>query len=370
MMKVLVINTVRFKLNGISAVIKNYYTAINKTDLRMDFVTIDDPSPEYKAFFDEYNLKCYVLYKKHIVKYFTKIIKICQKEKYDIVHVHGNSANMSVELLACWLGGVKIRIAHSHNTSSLHPITHKLFFPLFTALCTDRIACGMDAGRWLFHAKPFNELKNGIDVDKYHYNTEMRVRIRSFLNISDTIVIGHIGNFIVQKNHTFLLEWFAELVKEHPKYRLLLISDGMLFDKMKEKAKRLGIDEYTIFLGKTMEIENYLQAMDLFVLPSLYEGLPVVLVEAQAAGLPCLVSDTVAREADLTHSCSFVSISTSKTWVDHVLTIAIDENKREETSYDNCQIIKDAGYDINANANELKNIYRRSLERKIKNADL
>lgn len=359
-MKILVINTVRFKLNGISAVIKNYYTAIDKDDLIMDFIAIDNPSPEYMSFFAENKLCCNIIYKKNIVSYFIRIIKLCRKEKYDIVHIHGNSANMAIELFACLLGGVKVRIAHSHNTSSLHPLTHNLLFPFFTSLCTNRLACGEEAGKWLYHSKDFHVLKNGIHLSRYKFNNEVRCVYRKKIGIENQIVIGHIGNFIEQKNHAFMLEWFSELINKNTNYRLLLISDGALLDDMIIKAKRLGISDYVIFLGKTLEVQNYLQAMDVFVLPSLHEGLPVVLVEAQASGLPCIVSDCVARESDLTNSIQFVPITSTLKWVDEIVNIDYQDD-RNKKSENNILEIRREGYDIKLNANELKEIYYKNV---------
>ena len=165
-MKVLVINTVRFKLNGISAVIKNYYQAMDKKNLQMDFVAIDEPSDEYRSFFEESHLRCYVFHKKNIVNYFCKILELCRKEKYNIVHIHGNSANMAIELFAVALGGVKVRITHSHNTATMHPFMHNLLWPIFSELCTTRLACGEDAGKWLYRDKKFTVLNNGIQTKR------------------------------------------------------------------------------------------------------------------------------------------------------------------------------------------------------------
>lgn len=362
-MKILVINTVRFKLNGISTVIMNYYRAMDKTNLQMDFIAIDEPIEEYKKLFERYGVKYFVIKKDNIFTYFIELTKVAKKETYDIAHVHGNSANMVVELLACWRAGIKVRIAHCHNTSSLHPIMHRLFYPLFSLLCTNRFACGNAAGKWLFHNLPFVEIKNGIDLHKYSYDEDVRKEYRNKINASNKFVIGHIGNFIEQKNHTFLLDVFAQLIKEQNQCVLVMISDGNLLNPMKKKAHELGIDDYILFLGKTMEVCNYLQAMDIFILPSLYEGFPVVLVEAQAAGLPCIVSDTVSKEADLTDSIKFVEINDQKKWVEEInKTIQqLDSKNRSEIAVEWQNLIRDKGYDINCNANWMLSLYKSFL---------
>lgn len=358
-MKILVISTVRFKLNGISSVIMNYYKAMNKEEIEMDIVSIDDPIEEYKRQFEQYSIHYFVIKKSKIFRYFFKLFAVAKAGNYEIVHVHGNSANMAIELLACWLAGIKVRIAHSHNTSSLHPGTHKLLYPLFSLLYTHGFACGQDAGRWLFHDKPFEVITNGIDLKKYNYDSKIRAIYREKIGAKDRIVIGHIGNFIEQKNHEFLINAFSDLIKRDNKYLLLLISDGYLLEPMKKKVQSLGLCDSVIFLGKTTEIQNYMLAMDMFVLPSLHEGLPVVLVEAQASGLPCLVADTVAKEADLTNSIKRLSIESEKIWVNQIMKLGTEllHRDRETISRDWKTLIRKAGYDINKNANYMRDLY-------------
>lgn len=362
-MKVLVINTVRFKLNGISAVIKNYYQAMDKKNLQMDFVAIDEPSDEYRSFFEENHLRCYVFHKKNIVNYFCKILELCRKEKYNIVHIHGNSANMAIELFAVALGGVKVRITHSHNTATMHPLMHNLLWPIFSELCTTRLACGEDAGKWLYRDKKFTVLNNGIQTKDYAFSEEKRNTVRKELRIQDDeILLGHVGNFIEQKNHSFLIDIFSEVHSENPKFKLLLISDGMLMPIIKDKVHSLGLDDVVIFLGKTLKVSEYLQGMDLFLLPSLHEGLPVVLVEAQAAGLICAVSNTVAKEADLTETSVFLPIDTAAPWTTVIEKLGYKKRNREEDSTNNIALIKEKGYDIEQNADQLRQIYVSAYE--------
>ena len=362
-MKVLVINTVRFKLNGISAVIKNYYQAMDKKNLQMDFVAIDEPSDEYRCFFEKNHLRCFVFHKKNIASYFCKILDLCRKEKYDIVHIHGNSANMAIELFAVALGGVKVRIAHSHNTATMHPFMHNLLWPMFSKLCTTCLACGEDAGKWLYRDKSFTVLNNGIQTKDYAFSEEKRNAVRKELGIQDDeVLLGHVGNFIEQKNHSFLIDVFSKVHSENPKYKLLLISDGMLMPIIKDKVHSLGLDDAVIFLGKTLKVSEYLQGMDLFLLPSLHEGLPVVLVEAQAAGLICAVSNTVAKEADLTENSVFLPIDSAAPWAEAVKKLGYKTRNREEDSTNNIALIKEKGYDIEQNADKLRQIYINACE--------
>lgn len=362
MIKILVINTVRFKLNGISAVIKNYYQAMDKENINMDFLAIDNPSDEYRLFFEKNHLNCFVFHKKNIVSYFSRIIRLCRQEKYDIVHVHGNSANMAIELLAVTLGGVKNRITHSHNTSTLHPVTHKILFPLFSLLCTKRLACGVEAGKWLYKSRPFIVLKNGIILSKYEMSESVRKQYRKLLKVeSNEMLIGHIGNFIEQKNHKYLIDIFKEIHQSGVKAKLLLLSDGMLMGTIKKKVKDFGLDDYVIFLGKTTEVEKYLQAMDIFLLPSLHEGLPIALIEAQAAGLPCIISEAVSQEVNLTKTCEFLPIKTESVqkWSKETIRVYMDiqSSNRFDIAKANKEKIRDCGYDIMQNADTLRQIY-------------
>lgn len=356
-MKVLVINTVRFKLNGISAVIMNYYKAMNKDGIHMEFVAIDTPSSEYQSEFDKHDIKCHVVKKNNPIMYFCSLFGLAKKGKFDIVHVHGNSANMAIELLACTLAGVKVRIAHSHNTSTLHPLFHKILYPIFKMTCTHGLACGDDAGRWLFKNGPFEVINNGIELNRFKYSPEVRETFRDKIKAGNKIVIGHVGNFIEQKNHNFLIDMFADLLKVNPNYLLLLISDGYLMESIKQKVSDLKIDNSVIFLGKTQEVHNYMLAMDIFALPSLHEGLPLVLVEAQASGLKCLVADTVARESDLTGAIQFLPISSTLPWVKAVEETEVDDSVRQHYVEKWQTEIADAGYDIIRNADRMRELY-------------
>ena len=270
---------------------------------------------------------------------------------------------MAIELFAVALGGVKVRIAHSHNTATMHPFMHNLLWPMFSKLCTTRLACGEDAGKWLYRDKSFTVLNNGIQTKDYAFSEEKRNAVRKELGIQDDeVLLGHVGNFIEQKNHSFLIDIFSKVHSENPKYKLLLISDGMLMLMIKDKVHSLGLDDAVIFLGKTLKVSEYLQGMDLFLLPSLHEGLPVVLVEAQAAGLICAVSNTVAKEADLTESSVFLPIDSTAPWAEAVKKLGYKTRNREEDSTNNIALIKEKGYDIEQNADKLRQIYVNACE--------
>lgn len=359
-MKVLVINTVRFRLNGITSVIMNYYRKMDKSDMKIDFVVINEISEEYRTELERNNSNIYYIpRKKNPLKYMISLYKLIKKNEYDIVHVHGNSAIMSIETVVANLAKVPVRIVHSHNTTCIHKRLHNLLYPVLKRTYTHGFACGQDAGNWLFRNQRFKIIKNGIDLNKFRYDEEEREIYRKKINAGNLKVVGHIGNFIYQKNHNFLIDVFYELLKMDKNYLLLLISDGQLLEQMKEKVKKLGIENNVIFLGKTTEVSGYMQAMDIFILPSYYEGLPVVLIEAQALNLPCLVSDKVSKEVKLTDLVEFLPIDNISIWVKNIINIKLQNRTFNiKTIHEK---IKECGYDVSTNANKMKQMYEEFL---------
>lgn len=360
-MKVLIINTVRFRLNGITSVIMNYYRNIDKQELQTDFVVTNEISQEYREELESDGCRIYRLErKKNPLSYMYGLFRLMRRNRYDVVHIHGNSAMMLFDVLPAKLAGVPVRIVHSHNTTCSHMKLHKLLLPIFRKCYTQGFACGAEAGAWLFGQEPFVELKNGIDLTAYRYDENLRQEFRKMIQAGDRTVIGHIGNFVEQKNHSFLLDWYAELAGDNDNYLLLLISDGALMEEMQEKAKQLGLDGKVLFLGKTTQVAGYLQAMDAFVLPSLHEGLPVVLIEAQAAGLPCYVSNRVTKQVNLTGSVQFLPIDDTTAWARCMTDMA--ERRAKTDRQQSCerwqQLIAAAGYDVTRNADRLKRLYK------------
>jgi glycosyltransferase involved in cell wall biosynthesis len=359
-MKVLIINTVRFRLNGMTSVIMNYFREMNKESMQIDFVVINELSSELREEIFATGSKVFLLpRKRNPISYIYQLNKLLAKEQYDIVHVHGNSAIMAIETLIAKKNKIPVRIAHSHNTTCSHMFFHKILYSLFRKSYTHALACGKAAGKWLFQNDPFEVLENGIDLRKFKFDENTRREYRGKIGVDNKIVLGHVGNFIEQKNHTFLIDFFAGILKKNSNYVLLLISDGNLFDSIKERVRKLGIEDSVIFLGKTAEVNKYLQAMDVFVLPSLHEGLPVVLVEAQAVGLPCIVADTVSEESKMTDLLEFIPINGVDMWIKRILEMNLSDRniKCKQAHID----IGKKGYDISTNADKLKKFYSEAL---------
>lgn len=363
MIKILVISTVEFGYgNGITNVIMNYYNAIDET-IHMDFVVKQCIDESLKHELYKNGSKLYELnYRlKSPYKYTKRVMEIVKSGQYDIVHAHGNSHTLALEMYAAKKGGAKIRIPHSHNTTTKYPITHKILNRCFRKNYTHGFACGIDAGKWLFGEKPFMVINNGIDLNKFTYNEQIRQTYRSKYSINDYKVIGCVATFNSQKNHTFLIDIFSELHKKDASYKLLLVGNGSLKVEIESKVSRLGLTDAVIFMGKSTEVPQLMQAMDMLIMPSLFEGLPLTLIEAQATCLPCYVSDVVSDEVKITELINFISLDDSpKQWATIINNgYSFD---REENRSRIIKQVKDSGYSIEDNALKVQSLYKQYYE--------
>lgn len=291
-----------------------------------------------------------------------EIRKVCKENKIQILHYNADSAADVTNILGAKLGGVKYVTIHSHNAGFGTAgkgvrMVSKLLQPFIPALCNNYWACSDLAARFLFpksiiEAGNYAVLPNGIELEKYDYNEAVRKEMRTKLGLEDRFVVGHAGRFSDQKNHTFLLDIFKEIARKNDKAVLLLFGVGELVEPMKEKAKRLGIQERVIFYGASSEMEKMYQAMDVFLMPSLHEGLPVTGVEAQASGLPCVFADTITKEVDITGHSVFLSLDEAPgVWADKVLAYVEFERKSNKKE------LLEAGYDIQQTSDTVSKLY-------------
>ena len=361
-MKVLMIFSGLVSNEGIGNNVINYFKHIDKTDLQIEFIVQNQPQEWMINEIINNNSKYYVLNgrKTNTLKYIKDLKHIIHENKYDIVHVHGSSCLLAIDLLAAKLAGVKVRIAHSRNTTCNHKLLNKLLRPLFDRLVTECFACGNDAGKWLFNNRKFHVIKNGKEIEKFLYDENVRYKYRDKLNLNEKIVIGHIGRFNNQKNHTFLIDIFSELVKLNDNYILLLIGEGPFTNYIKEKVEKLKLENHVVFLGETNEVSKWIQAMDIFVFPSKHEGLPNVLLEAQLSGLPIYASDVITDEVAICDSIEFISLDeTPSVWANKIYRCnKIDRNANREIIRNKFKV---AGFDINENAKILKDLYKKIL---------
>lgn len=366
MMKILCINSNGLKNDGITNSILNYYANMDRSDMKVDLLQTAGVAKEIEGRIRECGLQViFTQYRKHVIRYILSTARLIRKNRYDIVHVHGSSAILSIDLLAAWLGGCRVRIAHSRNTQCDHRTIDKLLRPLFNALCTERFACGQDAGRWLFGDRPFIVIKNGKDIARFRFDPELRDSVRSRYGWTDQVVLGHVGNFNYQKNHEFLIRVFSELYGKDKKYRLVLMGSGTsYFDAAKEQVKKLGLEEAVLFMGSITNVPEMLQAMDLMLFPSRFEGLPNVVLEWQISGLPAIISDAITRECKVTDLVKYLPIDQGeKIWADEVQKTEVLAENRKLKSEEACIRMKEAQFDIQENAKNLKKIYRRLLNK-------
>jgi len=348
---------------GVEAVVMNYYRHIDRNKIQFDFICDEDST---NIPYEEIEKLCGKVilippYQK-IFKYQKELRKVLKEGKYKIVHSHINTLSV-FPLYAAKKAGVPVRIAHSHSTSNKKEwkknIIKNILRPFSKVFATDYFACTEHAGRWLFGNKTYDNgdvfiLNNAIDIDKYRFNEEIRNAKRRELKISDDdIVIGHIGRFVEQKNHDFLIDIFNEVHKENINYKLLLIGQGPLKNNIKEKVKKLNLEECVQFLGQRDDTSELYQAFDLFLFPSLYEGLGMVMIEAQCSGLPCIASTEVPKNAEVIENVSLIELDQSLEFWKNII-----KNLSSKERILDVEGIRKAGYDINEESKKIEIKYQ------------
>lgn len=342
---------------GLETMLMNYYRHVDRNTIQFDFLTHRDYRSDYD---DEIESLGGIIYHLPKLNPFSKSYKdslhqfFCDHTEYRIVHVHQDCLS-SVILKVAKQCNIPVRIAHSHNSNQTkdakYPIKlyYKQFIPKYA---THLMACSEEAGKWMFGKNAeFTVLNNAIDVAQYSYNAEKREIIRKSFDIpNDTLVLGHVGRFSYRKNHTYLIDIFHKVASQ-TKAKLLLVGEGDLKAETEEKVKKMRLQNCVIFTGVRSDVIDLLQAIDVFVFPSNYEGLPVTIIEAQAAGLPCFISDKVPIECKKTDLVQQIPLSASpEQWANAIIDCKKDRKNRYEE-------IKESGYDIVENAKWLEDYY-------------
>lgn len=302
---------------GIENFIMNIYRNIDLDKVQFDFLVHNEEKKDFDDEIEKMGGKIYRLsYKddKNIFKYIHDLDTFFKEHKeYEIVHGQMQSM-MPLYLYKAKKNGVPVRIAHAHNShyeKSMKGIVLHIFSRFSGKYATDLWACSKTAGAYLFGKREFNIIHNAIDMDKFQYREDVRNRIREKEGLTDKMVVGHIGRFELQKNHEFLIDIFYEIQKLIPNAVLLCFGCGDRRPLIEEKVKKLNIEDKVFFKGVVSNTEEYYQAMDCFLLPSKYEGLPLVGVEAQISGLPCFFSSTITRELELSKNAHFIDLDLS-----------------------------------------------------------
>lgn len=353
MKKILIIATTPLQHDGLTRVILETIERADRSRAQLFLVPGMGFAPGFEQKIKEKGVVCLPVPDRagRLPFYIAALLRIMNREQFDTVHIHGNSATMAFDLVPAVLAGIPIRVAHVHNTVTNHPALHAILKPLLNMLVTDPAACSSPAGKWLYKKK-FTVVKNGINPEEFAFDPEARARVREKLGIEDAFVVGHVGRFTRQKNHDFLLDIFARIVEMRPDAVLLLVGEGELMPAVKEKAKKLGLLSKVIFYGTTDSVSDLYMAMDVFLLPSLYEGLGIAAVEAQAAGLPAVLSGEVPEEAAFEENVLHLPLSAGpESWAKAAL--ARDITDRPDRRAD----VMRAGYDIKDMENTLETLW-------------
>ena len=364
--KILVLGTSGVLNDGITSWMRQTFGAMNLEGLELVTVAFEDCDPSVVDSVEKAGIRVVTVpsRKMNPRAYASAYRALLEKENFSIVHVCCNSALASFELREARKHSVKMRIVHSHNTTCGHRIADSLLRPVLYREATDFYACGNDAGKWLFGNRQFKVIPNGKDLDLFPFSSTVREDTRAELELNDGVVaLGHVGRFNDQKNHVKLLEIFKELRGRSPRYELVLIGDGALFNQSQEMAESLGIQGHVHFLGRRDDVPKLLNAMDCMVFPSLYEGFPNVVLEWQLNGLPVVMSETITDECAITPLVSQVSLNASEAvWADAVEG-ALGGRDRELDSAAGVTSARNAGYDIRDNAAMLRTLYIEGIDR-------
>lgn len=342
-------------MGGQETFIMNVYENIDREKVQFDFIVHSEKEGYYDRRIKELGGRIYRIspISKHPIKSIKQFIDVIKKSKYNIVHRHTSSSIVAIEMLIAKILRVKKIIVHSHNNLCKHKLVNKIFRPILNFCSNYKLACSTEAAKWLFgnkHYKEVNIIYNGINLKKFLYNEKIRKKIRTQLNVNNKIVIGHIGRFEYQKNHRFIIDIFSELLKENRKYELWLIGDGRLRKEIENYIDSKDIKEYVKLFGIVDNVNELLQAMDVFIFPSIYEGLGISLIEAQINGLKCIVSENIQEEAIITDNVSKIPLGKMLLWKKKI------ENIKE---YDRNIKISDKinNFSINNVAKTLEKIY-------------
>lgn len=360
------------KTGGTETIALNYYKNLNHDLVGMDFLFYGPSLPRFSKELEANGDRVInvVDYTENLIGSIREIRDVVKNGNYDIVHAQLNALNF-FPLLGAYLGGAKIRIAANHSTANMKyepkkSIVKYLVRPSAGMLATNYAACSEYAGEWCFGKQALKNGKikiihNAIDLSSFNYSDETRQSIRGKMGWDGKFVIGHAGRFTEQKNHKFMVEIFAKVHEKCPEAILAFAGDGHLMDEVKAQVKELGLTDSVQFLGVRFDMNELMQGMDIFLFPSLYEGLGNVITEAQAVGLRSIASDVVPNEVKMTELVDFISLNKSADfWADAIL--KYKDGYIHKSRHDD---LKNAGYEIKSAARDLEKYYLELVGRKM-----
>ena len=371
--RVLNVTTV-FKAAGIESFIMNMYRNMDREKVQFDFMVMRDEKEYYDDEIRKLGGKKYIIQKEsknilvRVLKESKALYTFLKMHPYQIVHIHYTTPLRAFYALAAKKAGVKVIVYHSHSAavsgkSFLKRLLYSILRKCIEDWATDYFACSEVAAEWMFSRKLISDGKakvvyNGIDVKRFRFSKSARNAVRNELGLSNEFAIIHTGRFLEHKNHKFILEVFQKVKMKQQDARLLLLGTGDLFDKVKNYADKLNILDSVYFLGVHSDVERYLSAADCYIMPSLYEGLPVAAVEAECSGLPCYLSTNITKEVELTDAVKFMDLSQSaEEWADEILSC------RNIIRKDKSEMVAQKGYDVHEEAKKLQSFYEDAMMR-------
>lgn len=355
------------KAGGIDKYLLNFLEAVKDENVMVDFLT-DEVDNELREYLAQYGADLYaVAGLKHPSEQFHQICSILRNKQYDMIYLNVSTAIDCIAAFAAKKMGVRERVIHSHSSGNdcenpiqrlVYNVIHRVCKLFFYRAGTRFYGCSVKAGQWIFPDKilksnNFEVVYNAVDRNLFHYDSSVRKTVRQELEISDekTLVMGHLGNFCYAKNYSFLIEIFEQVHKRNGNSLLLLAGTGIQLEEIKRLVNRKGLEHVVRFLGWRSDTSRLYQAMDFFLLPSRFEGLPVVGVEAQCTKLSCVFSDSITREAGISNHCYYLSLAdTPDKWAEFIL-------EHKEYNRDEVELTKEAkNYDLGVQKEQLRRI--------------
>ena len=324
---------------GLETMLMNYYRNIDRSRIQFDFLMHRQEKSDYDDEILALGGRIYRaprLYPQNYPAYFAYMKQFFRDHpEYKIVHSHIDSMSY-LPLLAAKRAGVPVRITHSHSASidkDMRYLMKQGFRFLLPSVATHFFACGEKAGQFLFRGKPYQMIPNAIDAAKFLFDLEIRTQKRAELGLDGTFVVGHVGRFCYPKNHEFLVDIFEKICQKDSNSVLMLVGTGEKEEKIREYVSQKNLSDSVLFMGNRSDVNELYQAMDVFVMPSLFEGVPLVGVEAQFSGLPCVFSSSVTREVFFTDRCKSVDLSRPvEEWAQMVLNQRLEQHRTADTA--------------------------------------
>lgn len=349
---------------GLETFIMNIYRNIDREKVQFDFLTHSSSPGDYDEEILQLGGKIYSIPPRNsgVIKNYKALKTFFGKNTFTVVHMHSSSLTYITPLILAKKTGIKTRIIHSHSTNlpkgKFHKYFHRINQLRLKNIATDFFSCSDLASKWMygnfFDTFKVKTIKNAIDIDQFKYNNKIRNEIREKIGLEGKFVVGHVGRFAYPKNHKFIIEVFEEIIKLNKNARLLLVGGGeeTEVEGIRQLIKEKELDKYVQIAGVRPDIPNFLLAMDIFLFPSLFEGLPVTLVEAQTTGLICFASDIITKEVEITGNITYLSLNDPKEkWARGIL--SYKGYYRQDVS----ESISSAGFNIKEVVQELESFY-------------